>query len=225
MAAPIPCDHALGRRALLHVRVGLRIAIGCALAACTPQGDPAIGPEGFRDDFAGPKLEDHWLDTGGRYRIEHGQLRAQGARNKPLWLRRTLPRDVRVEFDVRSETVDGDIKIELFGDGRSKAETTSYTATSYVIIFGGWGNSLNVLARLDEHGHDRVEGPPRKVERGRKYHMKIERRGDTIEAWVDGSSLVKMTDPDPLEGPGHDHFAFNDWQAELWFDNLRIRPL
>jgi hypothetical protein len=55
--------------------------------------------------------------------------------------------------------------------------------------------------------------------------MKIERRGATIEAWVDGVSLVKMTDPDPLEGPGHDHFAFNNWQAELWFDNLRIKPL
>ena len=34
-----------------------------------------------------------------------------------------------------------------------------------------------------------------------------------------------MTDPKPLEGPGHDHFAFNNWQAELFFDNLRIEPL
>jgi hypothetical protein len=34
-----------------------------------------------------------------------------------------------------------------------------------------------------------------------------------------------MNDPEPLEGPGHDHFAFNDWEAELWFDNLHIQPL
>jgi hypothetical protein len=34
-----------------------------------------------------------------------------------------------------------------------------------------------------------------------------------------------MDDPNPLEGRGHDHFAFNDWEANLSFDNLRITPL
>ncbi len=28
-----------------------------------------------------------------------------------------------------------------------------------------------------------------------------------------------------LSGPGHDHFAFNNWASDLWFDNLRITPL
>ena len=152
-------------------------------------------------------------------------LRVKGARNKPLWLRRALPRDVRVTFDVRSESPEGDIKIELFGDGVSKAETTSYTATSYVVIFGGWNNSLNVLARMNEHGDDRAVGPSYKVVQGKTYHMKIERRGATIRAWVDDHELAHMTDPKPLEGPGHDHFAFNNWQSELWFDNLRIEAL
>jgi hypothetical protein len=34
-----------------------------------------------------------------------------------------------------------------------------------------------------------------------------------------------MTDPQPLGGPGHDHFAFNNWSVPLTFDNLRITPL
>lgn len=194
--------------------------------ACTPQGDPGIGPEGFRETFSGKELGKHWNNTGGSYSIRDGKLRVQGARNKPLWLRRTLPRDVRIELDVRSESPEGDIKLEVFGDGVSKATTTSYTATSYVVIFGGWSNKLNVLARLNEHGEDRVVGKPHKVVvPGQTYHMKIERRGATIAAWVDGQELVSMTDPDPLEGPGHDHFALNNWQAELWFDNLVIQPL
>lgn len=193
--------------------------------ACTPQGDPGIGPEGFRDAFDRPELGKQWNNTGGNYAIKKGWLRVQGARNKPLWLRRTLPRDVRIELDVRSEATEGDIKVEVFGDGVSKATATSYTATSYVVIFGGWGNKLNVMARLDEHGDDRVVGKALKVVPGQTYHMKIERRGATIAAWVDGQVLVSMTDPDPLEGPGHDHFAFNNWQAELWFDNLVIQPL
>ena len=212
---------------------GLRTRIGRALAAialaqaaaCTPQGDPGIGAQGFDDDFERGEIGPNWLSTGGSYAIRDGMLRVKGARNKPLWLRRTLPRDVRVELDVRSDSPEGDIKLELFGDGVSKAEKASYTATSYVVVFGGWSNSLNIIARMDEHGDDRVVGPPYKVVQGKTYHMKIERRGATIKAWVDDHELAKMTDSQPLEGPGHDHFAFNNWQSELWFDNLRIEPL
>jgi hypothetical protein len=212
---------------------GLRTGAGFPLraftlvwvAACTPQGDPGIGAQGYRDDFERVELGPDWLSTGGAYSIRNGMLRVKGARNKPLWLRRTLPREVRVTFDVRSDSPEGDIKVELFGDGVSKAEKASYTATSYVVVFGGWNNSKNIIARMDEHADDRVVGPPYKVVQGKTYHMKIERRGATIKAWVDGHELAKMTDPQPLEGPGHDHFAFNNWQSELWFDNLRIEPL
>ncbi|GAB5549307.1 MAG: hypothetical protein SangKO_090670 [Sandaracinaceae bacterium] len=195
------------------------------LCACTPQGDPQIPAEGFTDDFEREDLGDVWHNTGGRYRIQNGWLNIQGARNRPLWLRRRLPRDVRVEFDVRSESPQGDIKVEIFGDGSSRATSESYTATSYVVVFGGWNNSLNIIARMDEHADDRAVGPRRPVEPGRTYRMKIERIGDTITAYVDGEELVSLTDPDPLEGRGHDHFAFNDWEADLWFDNLRITPL
>lgn len=201
------------------------IALTLAVSACTPQGDPAVGPGGFFDDFNRDDLGEDWHNTGGRYRIVDGQLNVQGARNRPLWLRRRLPRDVRIEFDVRSESPQGDIKVEVFGDGSSRATSESYTATSYVVIFGGWNNTLNIIARMDEHAEDRAVGPRRPVERGQTYHMRIERRGDTITAWVDDEELATMTDPDPLEGRGHDHFAFNDWEADLYFDNLRIVPL
>lgn len=196
-----------------------------AFHACTPQGDPAIGPEGFVDDFDRPDLGDLWHNTGAPWRIQDGELVVRGARNRPLWLRRALPRNVRIEFDARSMSPEGDIKCEVFGDGASRATAESYTATSYVIIFGGWGNSLNVLARLDEHGSDRVEARGRRVEPGRTYHFRIERQGATITAWVDDEVLVSMTDPNPLEGRGHDHFAFNNWESEVHFDNLRITPL
>lgn len=199
--------------------------VACTLVACTPQGDPGLPTGGFSDDFDRPQLGDAWNNTGASYRIVDGQLIVDGARNKPLWLKRTLPHDVSIEFDVKSDSPEGDIKAEVFGDGVSKAESTSYTATSYVVIFGGWKNALNVLARMNEHGDDRVVGPAYKVVPGRTYRMKIERRGATITAWVDDHKLVSLTDPDPLSGPGHDHFGFNNWQAKLTFDNLRVRPL
>ena len=55
-----------------------------------------------------------------------------------------LPKDVRIEFDVRSEGADGDIKWEAFGDGRNHA-------SGYVFIFGGWHNREVRIAKLDEH--------------------------------------------------------------------------
>lgn len=194
-------------------------------SACTPQGDPRIAASGFSDDFERDKLGDVWRRTGGNYRIRDGKVFVRGARNKPLWLRKTLPKNVRIEFDVRSESAAGDIKVELFGDGVSYAKTASYTATGYVVVFGGWNNKLNVIARMDEHGDDRVVGPPFAVEPGRTYRLKIERRDGLLVAWADDRELARMQDAKPLSGPGHDHFALNNWQSELWFDNLRITPL
>ncbi len=148
-----------------------------------------------------------------------------GAKNHPLWLLRSLPRDVRIEFDARSESIEGDIKVEIFGDGASYANGDSYTATSYVIIFGGWNNSRNVLARMDEHGRDRVVGEPRKVEPARVYRFRIERIDSALTVWVDDALLLQMDDSEPLKGRGHDHFGFNNWQSELFFDNLKVTPL
>ena len=195
------------------------------LSACVPQGDPAVGPAPFTDNFDRHELGELWHNTGGPYELRDGQLHIRGAHNKPLWLRRTLPHDVRLEVDVRSESDAGDIKLELFGDGESMATTTSYTATSYVVIFGGWGNSLNVLARMNEHAEDRVVGPRYPVVKGRTYRLKVERRGSVITAWADDHQLARMDDPEPLSGRGHDHFAFNNWESDLWFDNLQITPL
>jgi len=206
------------------VPVPALVLVGILLAACTPQGDPGIGT-GFTDDFERTQLGKEYKKTGGNWRIEGGELHVKGAENHPLWLLRTLPRDVRIEFDARSESLEGDIKVEVFGDGASYAKHDSYIATSYVIIFGGWNNSTNVLARMDEHGSDRVVGKPRKVEPGATYRFRIERIGGILSVWVDEEVLLEMADSEPLEGRGHDHFGFNNWQSDLWFDNLRVKPL
>jgi hypothetical protein len=130
-----------------------------------------------------------------------------------------------VTFDVRSDSPDGDIKFELFGDGHSFARQASYTATGYVLIFGGWRNSLNVIARMDEHA------PDRQVRRGpvvvpeRNYRMKAERRGTKLQWFVDDQLMLEFNDNEPLQGRGHEYFAFNNWETPLYFDNLTITPL
>jgi hypothetical protein len=60
----------------------------------------------------------------------------------------------------------------------------------------------------------------------RAYQFEVERRdGRTVRWRVDGVELLTYPDPQPLRGPGHEHFGFNDWQVRVCFDNLRVTPL
>ena len=199
----------------------------------------ASGPqieERFVDGFERGEPGPDWNVTGAGWAVKEGRLCVSGAHNHPAWLRRRLPTNARIEFDATSASADGDLKVEVWGDGLSAATGNSYTnATSYLVIFGGWKNSLHVLARLDEHGVDRKalhvepgETDPRAqpVLADRAYHFKIERTdGKTVRYFVDEIEILSFKDGSPLLGEGHEHFAFNDWQVPACFDNLTITPL
>jgi hypothetical protein len=206
-----------------------------ALGLCVVGGSAALVHHALRGEapvaVAGPRHEerferaalgDEWFTTGMHWRVAGGELWAPGARNNPLWLRLALPRDVAVEFHARSETGGGDrggdIKFEIFGDGRNHA-------SGYVCIFGGWGNRLSAIARLDEHGPDRQERSDVRVEPGRRYHMRVERQGGTLRWFVDRELFLEYDDPRPLAGPGHDRFGFSGWTSDVFFDDLLVEPL
>jgi hypothetical protein len=178
-----------------------------------------------------------WSQAGTNvWTIENGKVCGSGAKNHGLWLQRTLPVNARIEFDAVSSVADGDIKCEVWGDGRSAATGLSYTnATSYIVIFGGWHNTLHKIARLNEHGTDAKEikidsksddPTAQPVTAGQVYHFKIERTdGKTVRWSVNNTEYIAYTDPAPLTGGGHDHFGFNDWEAAVCFDNVKVTPL
>jgi hypothetical protein len=170
------------------------------------------------------------------WHIEDGRLCGEGAHNHGVWLLRPIPINARIEFDAVSDSPQGDLKAEVWGDGQSSATSVSYTnATSYLTIYGGWKNTEHVLARLNEHGGDRKEihvdkdsDDPRQrpVTGGQVYHFKIERTdGKTVRWFVDGVEMLSFADPAPLAGIGHDHFGFNDWEVKVCFDNVKVTPL
>ena len=191
---------------------------------CRVKEEAITGP--FTDSFDRPELGAAWRDTGGNYGIAEGQLVAARAYNHPAWLRKRLPHDVSLELDAQSNSSAGDIKIELFGDGESfDPDKGSYLSTGYMLIFGGWNNSLSVICRNNEHDEGRkASRTDRPVERGRTYHWSITRRGGAIDWRIDGAPFLAWTDPEPLGGPGHEYLGVNDWEAEVRFDNLVIRP-
>jgi hypothetical protein len=179
----------------------------------------------WSDNFDRAQIGDEGRATSNDWQIQNGRLHVSNAHNHPLWLRRRMPRNARVEFDAWSGGDAGDIKCEVYGDGHSHAVEASYTATSYVVIFGGWHNRLNVIARMDEHASNRqVRSGPRVVP-NQQYHWVVERRGNVLNWSVDGQPMLEFNDPEPLAGSGHEFFAFNDWEVDLYFDNLVITPL
>jgi hypothetical protein len=190
------------------------------LCSCTIEKQPPAGPSS--DDFQRAELGSNWKATGTGYRIVDGELVVDHAYNHPLWLMKPLPTDAVVDFDVWSNDDAGDIKIELWGDGRSYATQASYVASSYVFIFGGWHNTISAIARMNEHGGDRKTRTDTKVEKGKKYHFRIARKGGHLDWQIDGQPFLTYDDKTPLEGTGHAFLGINDWEVELHFDNLKV---
>lgn len=225
--APLAC-------ALLTLAVALDPGCTCSdVAPASPSSQPPVAS--FTDDFNRAELGPDWrpTDDAHAWRLDNGELVVRLAYNHPLWLARAIPRDATVEFDCWSNDDAGDLKVEVWGDGKSFStdKIGAYTSTAYNFIFGGWHNQLSTLARMHEHGEDRLTRHDVKVEKGRHYHWRIRRKGGHIEwtitdatngATIGSEPFFKLDDPEPLDGAGHAFFSFNDWEAELHFDNLKI---
>lgn len=201
------------------------LAVAVALVGCRAKA-PVITEE-FTDNFDRAEVGPQWHDTGAGYRVVDGKLNVSQAHNHPLWLRQRLPDDFVLEVDVMSKSAAGDLKVEIAGDGESfDPDRGSYLSTGYMFIFGGWQNSLSVICRNDEHDDGRkVSRTSPRVEPGRTYHWTITRKGGAFDWKIDGEPFLAWTDPQPLRGRGHEFFAVNNWEADVYYDNLRIRPL
>jgi hypothetical protein len=203
---------------------------------CTSKDDPLI-TEVFTDSFDRADLGPDWKSTSyGAYFVKAGRMCIAKPRNHPLWLKKKLPANVRVEFEATPLSANADVKAEIFGDGCAfDTEGRDYTATSYVAVLGAHSNSEHWLARMFEHGPDAkktpvIAGAPSiatgKLVVNTTYHVELARTdGRTLQFKVDGTVIHEMEDKEPLAGAGHDHFGFNGWDAPSCFDKLVITPL
>jgi hypothetical protein len=214
------------------VRIRDVVSLGlcvCVLSCSKPQASA------WSDDFDRSELGDAWGNTGGPCRIGCGALAFQMAHNHPLWLRRELPDDVRIDVDATALSPDGDIKLVLAGDGKSYESDDAvrrdlqYTESGYVFIFGGWHDQMSALVKLQEHEWQRDPSVPHRsspsVVPGKVYHFTITRKAGHIEWDIDGQPFLVRDDPSPLTGSSHDHFGFTGWESPVRFAHLKIQPL
>jgi hypothetical protein len=192
---------------------------------------PNAGKLVYSDDFDRADLGKDWRPTGeadagwqpGTWTLADGRLRAEKIHNAGIWLQVPLPDKVRIEFDARAETPEGDVKCEVFGDGRTHQ-------SGYIVIDGGWHNTVRTIARRDEHAEERKEdnrcdyvgNQLRCVEPDVDYHWTLIRTDGTLQWYLNGKLLLTYPDVHPVRGK---YFGFNDWEAAVTFDNLRIYDL
>ena len=162
-------------------------------------------------------------DKQAAWRISEGALYAESAHNAALWLKTPLPSgDLRISFTATALSKEGDLKCEIFADGENHQ-------SGYILINGGWKNSVRAIARQDEHGEDRHNDhrcsstPSRQcVTPQQEQEWVIERRGKRIDWYIDGRYTLSYHDAHPLKGRS---FGFNNWFAGARFDKLRIYQL
>lgn len=204
--------------------------------SCNANGDPALS-EAFQDNFDREELGPNWnLTASGAYFLRQGRVCTASPKNHPLWLKRKLPLNVRIAFEATALSTSADVKTEIFGDGCSFDRAGgNYLATSYVAVLGAHKNSEHWLARLDEHGQDVRRTvlqstastlASSKLTAQQTYRVELSRtNGRTLRFVVNEVEIHTFEDNQPLSGNGHDHFAFNGWDAPVCFDNLSVTPL
>jgi hypothetical protein len=172
---PAPRHPWLSRRIALPVLLVLLLLQLPFLHWALRGGAPVSAAVPYEDTFDRASLGEAWWSNGGLWRIAGGQVYSPGVGNNPLWLKARLPADVRIEFDVRSEGADGDIKWEAFGDGRTHS-------TGYIFLFGAWKNRETRLARLDEHAFTATELKAQLAALARPYPRQLEGIDAVVEA-------------------------------------------
>jgi hypothetical protein len=102
----------------------MRFVILCCLAfvlaACAKPVDPLTGGTlVYSEDFEGSGLPSAWSTKSPVWKVAQGRLTGARAENEGAWLSQPLPEQVRVTFTVSSASPDGDIKFEIFTDGKT----------------------------------------------------------------------------------------------------------
>ena len=147
----------------------------------------------------------------------------QDGRLAALWNKHAFEGDVTVEFAVgpKMENARGggnyryarDFNVTIGADGQDIRSGYSFT-------FGARDNSLTGIWRGDKLLARSSFVIPRSSGIHRRwFYIKVEKRGNTLNYWIDGSRVLTAQDPDPLTG---NRVAIWSWNCGIMIARVRI---
>ena len=172
-----------------------------------------------------------------------------GGRVCTVWCRTPHPADFELQLDahvLKSSLDANNINLFLgFSDpsGRPLLETRDQrSSASYSLYHRLNGNIVTFLNDQGGEGGLRDDGSTKARVRirhcpgfellyetyrghcrqGVTYHLMVVRQGGTVAFSVDGTEFLRATDAAP---PGPGLFGLRTFATELWWDNVRLRPL
>jgi hypothetical protein len=93
-------------------------------------------------------------------------------------------------------------------------------ASGYGFLFGGWDNSATAITRKGKVVARSSYVIPRSSSIHRRwFYIKAEKRGDTLNYWIDGSRVLTWKDPEPLTG---DRAAIWTWDCGIMVSRVRL---
>jgi len=162
----------------------------------------------FYDDFERDELGSHWFVQSGRWIIENGKLKAIG-KNGVLWLTLDMPDDIAVDIEVQGPY---DLNIGIGGDGKINS--------GYVLDFGGWWNSNTALTEADRIV---VENKAWRIkDTQRTYRLRIERKGELINCFIDGRKVLTYDRAKLKAKSGFNRISLRNWGFPITFDNIKV---
>ena len=140
-----------------------------------------------------------------------------------IWNKLDLEGDVTVEFAVgpKMENVRGggsyryarDFNVTLCADGRD-------LRSGYSFLFGGWDNARTGILRGDKPIASSSYVIRRSSDIHRRwYYIKAEKRGNTLNYWINGHRYATAQDPSPLTGK---HIAIWSYDCGIMVSRVRI---
>lgn len=134
----------------------------------------------FKPDFS--KIDESWRKTGrGDWSVENGVLKQSAiAQGVTLFMGDNTWTDCIIS--LKAKKVSGENGFQIYFHNRKNDER-------YRWDIGGWGNSVNYL----ELGLN-SESLPASIETGRWYDIKIEIKGNTVKAYLDGKLLQEISE-------------------------------
>lgn len=172
----------------------------------------------FEDNFNRAGLGGNYTVQGGDWTISKDHVVSTKAENRNLVLTGfALPQNGIIELTMWSESDGVDVKFNAWGDGLIHDHGDGYS-----FVLGGWSNRVSVIAKLHEHEDNRTENR-KKLEKGKKYRVRVERLDDKISWFVDGELFLKYVDENPLKtDEGYNRLSFGNWRSAVHFDDLKI---